>query len=100
MVHVVQSVLQWGKDPIVVVKREEGSIIQSDGKNESVVPEEKEIMQRCKRGQTFSCDSQHNNISMRKMILEVKFLKSMIYEILKIFRRITFHPEMILRHLF
>ena len=37
---------------------------------------------------------------MRKMILEVEFLKSMIYEILKIFRRITFHPEMILRHLF
>ena len=37
---------------------------------------------------------------MSKMILEVKFLKSMIYEILKIFRRITFHPEMILRHLF
>ena len=40
------------------------------------------------------------NISMRKMILEVEFLKSMIYEILKIFRKITFHPEMILRHLF
>ena len=57
LVHVVQSVLQWGKDPIVVVKREEGSKIQSDGKNESVVPEEKEITLRCKRGQTFSCDS-------------------------------------------
>ena len=40
------------------------------------------------------------NISMRKMILEVEFLKRMIYEILKIFRKITFHPEMILRHLF
>ena len=40
------------------------------------------------------------NISMRKMILEEEFLKSMIYEILKIFRKITFHPEMILRHLF
>ena len=40
------------------------------------------------------------NISMRKMILEVEFLKSMIYEILKIFGKITFHPEMILRHLF
>ena len=40
------------------------------------------------------------NIFMRKMTLEVEFLKSMIYEILKIFRRITFHPEMILRHLF
>ena len=40
------------------------------------------------------------NISMRKMILEVEFLKSMIYEMLKIFRRITFHPEMILGHLF
>ena len=25
LVHVVQSVLQWGKDPIVLVKREEGS---------------------------------------------------------------------------
>ena len=24
LVHVVQSVLQWGKDPVVVVKREEG----------------------------------------------------------------------------
>ena len=40
------------------------------------------------------------NISMRKMILEVEFLKSMIYEILKIFRRITFYPETILRQLF
>ena len=38
------------------------------------------------------------NISMRKMLLEVEFLKSMIYEILKIFRRIKFHPKMILRH--
>ena len=37
---------------------------------------------------------------MRKMILEVEFLTSMIYEIWKIFGRITFHPEMILRHLF
>ena len=37
---------------------------------------------------------------MRKMILEVEFLKSMIYEMLKIFRRTTFHPKMILRHLF
>ena len=24
LVHVVESVLHWGKDPIVVVKREEG----------------------------------------------------------------------------
>ena len=40
------------------------------------------------------------NISMRKMIIEVEYSKSMISEILKIFRRITFHPEMILRHLF
>ena len=40
------------------------------------------------------------NISVHKMILEVEFLKSMIYEVLKIFRKITFHPEMILRHLF
>ena len=55
LVHVVQSVLRWGKDPIVVVKRDEQ--IQSDGKNESVAPEEKEITPRCKRGQTFSCDS-------------------------------------------
>ena len=38
------------------------------------------------------------NISMRKMILEVEYSKSMIYEILKIFRRITYF--MILRHLF
>ena len=30
------------------------------------------------------------NISMRKMILEVEYSKSMIYEILKIFRRITY----------
>ena len=26
LVHVVQSVLQWGKDPIVIVKREEKEI--------------------------------------------------------------------------
>ena len=38
------------------------------------------------------------NISMRKIILEVEYSKSMIYEILKIFRRITYF--MILRHLF
>ena len=38
------------------------------------------------------------NISMRKMILEVEYSKSMIYEILKIFRRITYF--MILTHLF
>ena len=50
LVHVAQSVLQWGKDPIVVVEREEVSkIIQSDTKNESVAPEEKEITPRCKR---------------------------------------------------
>ena len=30
------------------------------------------------------------NISMRKMILEVKYSKSMIYEIFTIFRRITY----------
>ena len=30
------------------------------------------------------------NISMRKMILEMGYSKSMIYEILKIFRRITY----------
>ena len=37
---------------------------------------------------------------MRKMILEVEFLKSMIYEILKIFRRITFYPELLQLQLF
>ena len=40
------------------------------------------------------------NISMRKMILKVEFLKSMIYEILKIFRRITFYPELLQLQLF
>ena len=38
------------------------------------------------------------NISMSKMILEVEYSKSMIYEILKIFRRVTYF--IILRHLF
>ena len=32
LVHVVQSVLQWGKDPIVVVKREEGSKYKATGR--------------------------------------------------------------------
>ena len=50
-------------------------------------PEEKEITPRCKRWQTSRFIV---NISMRKMILEVGYSKSMIYEILKIFRRITF----------
>ena len=30
------------------------------------------------------------DISMRKMILEVEYSKSVIYEMLKIFRRITY----------
>ena len=32
LVHVVQSVLQWGKDPIVVVKREEDSKYKATGR--------------------------------------------------------------------
>ena len=32
LVHVAQSVLQWGKDPIVVVKREEGSKYKAAGR--------------------------------------------------------------------
>ena len=32
LVHVVQSVLQWGKDPIVVVKREEDSNYKATGR--------------------------------------------------------------------
>ena len=40
-------------------------------------------------------------ISLRKIILEVEyFIKSVIYQMLKFFRRIAFHPEMILRPLF
>ena len=40
-------------------------------------------------------------ISLRKILLEVEyFIKSMIYQTLKFFRRIAFHPEMILRPLF
>ena len=40
-------------------------------------------------------------ISLRKIILEEEyFTKSMIYQMLKFFRRIAFHPEMILRPLF
>ena len=40
-------------------------------------------------------------ISLRKIILEVEYvIKSMIYQMLKFFRRIAFHPEMILRPLF
>ena len=40
-------------------------------------------------------------ISMRKIILEVEyFIKRMIYQMLKFFERIAFHPEMILRPLF
>ena len=36
-------------------------------------------------------------ISLPKIILEVEYLiKSMIYQMLKFFRRIAFHPEMIL----
>ena len=50
LVHVVQSLLQWGKDPIVIVlkKRREYQIL-SDAKDESVAPEEKEITPRYKR---------------------------------------------------
>ena len=32
LVHVAQSILQWGKDPIVVVKREEGSKYKAAGR--------------------------------------------------------------------
>ena len=40
-------------------------------------------------------------ISMRKMILEVKYSKSMILWNIKNFQKNNlFHPEMILRHLF
>ena len=49
LVHVVQSVLQWGKDAIVIVKRKREHQIQSDAKDESVAPEEKEITPRYKR---------------------------------------------------
>ena len=49
LVHVVQSVLQWGKDPS---KKRREQQIQSDAKNESVAPEEKKITPRCKRRQT------------------------------------------------
>ena len=49
-VYVVQSVLQWGKDPIVVVKREEGSKYKATLRtNQSRAPEEKEITPTCKR---------------------------------------------------
>ena len=43
-----------------------------------------------------------DDISMRKVILEMEyFIKSMIYQMLKFFKRITsFYPEMILRPLF
>ena len=37
-VHVVQFFLQWGKDPIVVVKREEGAWQKINANNESVAP--------------------------------------------------------------
>ena len=38
---------------------------------------------------------------MRKMILEVEYFKSMIYENIKNFQKNNiFHPEMILRHSF
>ena len=47
LVHVVQSVLHWGKDPILVVKREEGS-----KKNQATRITNKEITLRCKRRQT------------------------------------------------
>ena len=42
------------------------------------------------------------DISMRKIILEMEyFIKSMIYQIVKFFKRIaSFYPEMILRPLF
>ena len=50
LVHLVQSILQWGKDPIISgSKKRRGYQIQSDAKNESVAPEGKEITPRCKR---------------------------------------------------
>ena len=70
----------------MLVKREEGSKYKGDAKNESVAPEEKEITPRMQKMTNFFIV----NISMRKMILEVEFSKSMIYEILKIFRGITY----------
>ena len=42
LLHVVQFVLEWGKDPVVVVKREEGSKYKA-----SVAPEEREITPIC-----------------------------------------------------
>ena len=62
LVHVVQAVLQWGKDPIEVANRKRR-------KNESVANMQKMT--------NFFIV----NISMRKMILEVEYSKSMIYEI-------------------
>ena len=49
-VHVVQSVLQWGKEPIVLIKREEVSKI-SNANNEPEAKEE-EIARKCKKRQT------------------------------------------------
>ena len=47
LVHVVQSVFHWGKDPIVVLKREEGSKNKATRRTNK-----KEITLRCKRRQT------------------------------------------------
>ena len=87
LVHVVQSVLRWGKDPIVVVKREEGSKYKATGRTNQQPLKKRKSRQDTKEDKLFHVIV---NISMRKMILEVEFLKSMIYEILKIFRRITY----------
>ena len=70
LLHVVQFVLEWGKDPVVVVKREEGSKYKA-----SVAPEEREITPINMQWMTnvFMV-----SICMRKMTREVEYFKSMI----------------------
>ena len=79
--------LRWGKDPIVVAKREEGS---QGIKNKATRRTNQCPLKKRKSRQDAKDDKLIVNISMRKMILEVGYSKSMIYEILKIFRRITY----------
>jgi len=59
-VHVVQSVLQWGKEPIVLIKREEISK-KSNANNEPVVPKKRKSHKNAKADEQLAKKLKEDN---------------------------------------
>ena len=59
-VHVVQSVLQWGKEPIVLIKREEVSK-KSNANNEPVAPKKRKSRQNAKEDKQLAKKLKEDN---------------------------------------